>query len=157
MRGPFKYGFPPRQSVHCVLLKKKGSYVSKLRIVQLFLIAFNSALKYILGRRLLYHWEEQGINSNQTHGSRPGRSTYDALIVGNISHDIARLENISIVTVLNDVAECYNRTRHNLITISTRKMGCPKKVAICHSKVLNQMQHFFKTKFGISEGFIHDS
>ena len=108
--------------MHCMLQKKKLPYVDKLRIVQLFEADFNSALKYILGRKLLYRGEEQKINSNQTHGSRPGRSTHDALTVTALTYDLARLERLNIVSIFNDAAGCYDRMLHNLMTVTTRRM-----------------------------------
>ena len=72
MRVPFEHGFPLERwsnSVHCMLQKKKQVFIHRLRIIQLFGADFNSALKYVLGRHLLYHCEEQSLNSTQTHGS----------------------------------------------------------------------------------------
>ena len=116
--------------MHCVLQKKRFPYVDKLRIVQLFEAEFNSALKYILGRKLIYHGEEQCIDSDQTHGLRPGWSTHDALTITTLAYDLARLEQLTMVSIFNDAAGCYDRMAQNLITIATRKMGCPKEAAM---------------------------
>ena len=140
-----------------MLQKKKIPYIDKLRIIQLFEADFNSCLKYILGRKLLYHGEDQCINSNQTHGSRPGRSTHDALTVTALSYDLARLERLTMVSIFNDAAGCYDRMLHNLMTVTTRRMGCPKEAALCHARVLNSMKHYIKTANGISSEYIQAS
>ena len=75
--------------LHCMLEKKEKTYFDKLRIVQLFDVDFNSVLKLILERCLLYHGENQGIINSQTHGLRSGRTTHDALNINKISYDIA--------------------------------------------------------------------
>ena len=157
MRVPFKHGFPLERwssSVQCMLQKKNKPYIIKLRIIELFEADFNSGLKYILGRQLLYHSETHGINSNQTHGSRPGRSTHDALTITKLTYDIARLDKVNIVSIFNDAAGCYDRMRHNLMTVSSERMGCPDEVALCLARVLNQMKHHAQTANGISEAFI---
>ena len=38
--------------------------------------------------------------------------------------------------------------------ITTTRMGCPTRAALCHARVLNQMKHFVKTAAGISTEFI---
>ena len=132
MRVPFQYGFALDRwsaSLHCMLQKKRARYIDKLRIIQLFEADFNSALKYILGRKLLYHGEDQCINSNQTHGSRPGRSTHDALTITTLSADLARLERLTMIIIFNDTAGCYDRMLHNFMTVTARRMGCPKHCA----------------------------
>ena len=160
MRVPFAHGFPLDRwssSVHCMLQKKKVAFIDKLRIIQLFEADFNSALKYVLGRRLLYYSEEQGLNSNQTHGSRPGRSTHDALKINTLTYDIARLDRTTMITLFNDAAGCYDRMRHNLTTITTRHMGCPKSFALCHARVQNTMKHFVKTTAGTLKEYFQAS
>jgi len=44
--------------------------------------------------------------------------------------------------------------RHNLMTITTKHMGCPDEVVLCHTRVLNQMKHFVQNIAGISDAFI---
>jgi hypothetical protein len=43
------------------------------------------------------------------------------------------------------------------MTVTTRRMGCPKQAALCHARVLNNMRHFIKTANGISTDFIQAS
>ena len=126
------------------------AFIEKLRIIQLFEADFNSTLKYVLGRKLLYYSEDKGLNSTQTHGSRPGRSAHDALKINTLTYDIGRLDKTLMITIFNDAAGCYDRMRHNLTTITTRRMGCPKAFVLCHARVQNQMKHFIKTKTGVS-------
>ena len=99
--------------------KEKVALIDKVQIIQLFEADFNSALKYVLGRKLLYYSEDQGLNSNQTHGSRPGRSTHDALKINTLTYDIARLDRTMMVALFYDAAGCYDRMRHNLTTVTT--------------------------------------
>ena len=90
-------------------LKKQKPYITKLRIVQLFEADFNSAPKYILGHRLLYHGEHQGINSKLTHWSRLGRSAHGELRITKLSHNIARMWDVMIgygLIYRSDIMSC---------------------------------------------------
>ena len=61
--------------------------ITKVRIIEIFEADFNSILKFVLGRKSLYHSEDQGINNTQTHGPRPGQSIHAALtLTSNIDH-----------------------------------------------------------------------
>ena len=68
------------KTLHFMIHKLSKSFVNKLRIVQLYEADFNTMLKNLMGRRLIRHSEEYGINGYQLYGSRKGKSTYDALI-----------------------------------------------------------------------------
>lgn len=106
-------------SVRCMLQKKNKPFIIKLCIIEIFEADFNSGLKYILGRKLLYHGEEHGINSTKTHGSRPGRATHDVLTITEMSYYIARLDKVTILSIFNNAVGCYYRMQHNLMTITT--------------------------------------
>ena len=76
MNIPFRYGTPLNRwlrSLHCMIQKDTLPQITRLRIVQLYEADFNSVLKLILGRRLMYHSESHGINSPQLYGSRKGK------------------------------------------------------------------------------------
>ena len=44
--------------------------------------------------------------------------------------------------------------RQVLNTITARRMGCPKGVAVCHAAAVRQMRHKVRTAAGLSEGDI---
>ena len=75
-----------------MLQKLRRSYDTKLRIVQLYEAEFNTILKQLLGRRLMWHSEVHGINGHQLFGSRKGKSTYDALVTARVIYDMARAQ-----------------------------------------------------------------
>ena len=128
--------------------------MNKLRIVQLYEPDFNTMLKLMLGRRLMWHSERHGLNVHQLHGSRKGKSTYEALITVRVIHDMARSQRDYIVSIFNDLKGCYDRVRPALNTVSTRRIGLPKQVTFCHAKTLRKMKHHIRTNFGISKDTI---
>ena len=157
---PFHYGFTLDRwlhSLHCMLLKKDKPYIDKLRIIQLIGADFNAALKILLSRRLMRHADGMGINSTQTHGGRQGRSTYDAMLISQLSNDITRLNHSTLITMFNDADGCYDQMRPELCSIALRRIGCPKSVASCHSRTITHMVHRILTAHGVSHPTITNS
>ena len=74
-----------------MIQKKAKPFINKLRIVQLYEADFNSLLKHLLGRRLMDHSEQHGLNGHQLYGSRKGRTTYDELTTTLDIYDMARI------------------------------------------------------------------
>jgi hypothetical protein len=97
------------------------------------------------------HSEEHRISGHQLFGSRKGKSTYDALVTVWVIYDMARVQRNYIVSMFNDLICCYDRTRPALNTVTTRRMGLPKTVAVCHTKTLRLMKHYIRTGYGISK------
>ena len=130
MNIPFQYGFPLDRwlhSLHCMLLKKNRPYITHLRIIQLIEADFNGSLKILLSRRLMRHADKFGVNSDQTHGGRQGRSTYDAMIISQLTNDITRLNKSNLLALFNDADGCYDRMRPELCSVTLRRDGCPQK------------------------------
>ena len=81
----------------------KTSYVTKLRIVQLHEVDFNTILKYLLRRRLMGHSEEHGLNGHHLYGSTKVKSTYDDLITVRIIYNMARSQRNYAVSMFNNL------------------------------------------------------
>ena len=157
---PFHYWFTLDiwlHSLHCMFLKKDKPYIDKLRIIQLIEADFNAALKILLSRRLMRHADGMVINSTQTHGGRQGRSTYDAMLISQLSNDITRLNHSTLITMFNDADGYYDQMRPELCSIALRRIGCPKSVASCHSRTITHMVHRILTAHGVSHSAITNS
>ena len=92
------------------------------------------------------------MDTNYTDHGRE-MSTYNALITVRVIYDMARAQRDYIVSIFNDLKGCYDRARPTLNTVTTRRMGLPKNVAICHATTLRKMKHQLRTGFGISKEF----
>ena len=136
-----------------MIQKKQHPYINKRRTIQLFGVDFNSALKYVFGRKLLYTSKDQDINSTQTHSSMSGLTTHDILNIGKLTYDLGHLERLTMITCFNDAAGFYDQMRYNLTTITTRRIGFAKEFTLCYARVQNQMKYFIKAKVGVSKEF----
>ena len=67
MVAPFKAGKLLSRwinSLHCMIQKLKVAYVTKLRILQLYELNFNTMLEFLLGYNLIRHSENHGVNGH---------------------------------------------------------------------------------------------
>ena len=67
---------------------------------------------------------------------------------------MARHQRDYIVSIFNHLKGCYDRVRPAVNTITTRRMGLPKNIAVCHAATLRNMRHYIRTGFGISDRYI---
>jgi hypothetical protein len=110
----FQYGSSYHRwktSWHCMLKKDKKPFLHRLRIIQLFEGDFNGALKYLLGRLLMYHVVNTNQCDTQAFGSIPGKTAHDALITLQLSYDYARVQKQTMASLFHDAAGCYDRIR----------------------------------------------
>ena len=90
----FQFGFSYNRwnvSWHCMIQKKHLPFVHKMRIIQLFKDDFNSALKYLLGRKLMDHATKNSYMDMDTYGSRTGKSAIEAILNLQLIFDNARI------------------------------------------------------------------
>jgi hypothetical protein len=86
---PFQHGITLHQWTYAtqVMLKKtKGcAQIDKLRVIQLVEADLNMALQIIFGRRLIHQAEDWGTIPLSQWGSRPNRSSTDAILLKRLS------------------------------------------------------------------------
>jgi hypothetical protein len=149
----FQFGFTYtrwKTSWHCMLKKDSAPYLHRLRIIQLFEGDFNGALKYLLGRLLMYHIVNTNQCDTQAFGSIPGKTAHDALITLQLTYDHSRVKKMPIASLFNDAAGCYDRIRSLLSYLCMVRVGCPSGIAYCHSLTQREMVHHVKTSAGPS-------
>lgn len=77
--------------------------------------------------------------------SRKGKSTYAVLITVRVIYDMAQEQRDYILSIYNDLKDCYNRVRPVLNTVTKRRFNLPKSVAVYHASTLRKMQHHIRT------------
>ena len=96
------------------------------------------------------HSDKHRLNYRQIFGSLKGKSTYDALATVRMVYDMARTQEYCLIFIRNDLKCNYDRARLGINAITTRWMGLPKNVIVCHAKVLRNMKHSLRKSFRIS-------
>ena len=83
--------------------KNKGcAKIDKLRVIQLLEADLNMALQIIFGRRLMHRAEDHGTIPSSQWGSRPNRSSTDAILIKLLLYDGLALLCHSVVIFNND-------------------------------------------------------
>ena len=141
-------------SWHVVLKKKKFPFSQKLRIIQLFKADFNGGLKYLMGRKLMWHATTEGILDSDTYGSRIGKTAPEAVLNLQMIFDDSRLWKKTKAMLFNDADGCYDRIAPVLGEIAVRRLGCPASIANTVTKTLHKMKHHIKISMGILLGYI---
>ena len=107
-------------------------------------------LKFFFAKNLLLHSEKYDIMSNQNHGSKPGRTVHDPLLIQTLIYDLVRINRQRFNMLFMDADGCYDRIRPNVATIAFRRKGCPANIAYCNALTHIYMIHRIRTAFGIS-------
>ena len=141
-------------SWHCMIQKKKHPFSQKLRIIQLFEGDFNAGLKYLLGRKLLWHMHNKQLIDEEIYGSRKGKTGSEALISLQLLADHSRTWKKNTAVLFNDADGCYDRIPPTLAEIALRRLGCPETITKAHTTAQRSMKHYIKTSTGVSEGYI---
>ena len=153
---PIKYGFALnrwRTSVMPHIEKEAGKpYLSRFRVIHLFEADYNFFLKFIYGRRLVRYADKMDLLNDQQWGSRPKRTTIDALFLSRLSRDITHQLKANSASMDNDATGCYDRIIVSLGMIACRRLGMPKTAIQAQTDALKFMKYAVKTVYGISDG-----
>ena len=92
-----------------MLEKTKGcARVDKLWVIQLFEADLNMALRIIFGPRLIHRAEDRGTIPLTQWGSRPNRSSTDAILLKRLSNDGLSLCRKSAIIFNNDCKAAFD-------------------------------------------------
>jgi hypothetical protein len=92
-----------------MLEKTKGcARIDKLRVIQLLEADLNMALRIIFGRRLIQRAEDRGTIPMSQWGSRPNRSSTDAILLKRLSYDGLSLLRHSAIIFNNDCKAAFD-------------------------------------------------
>lgn len=112
---------------------------------------YNLSLGIIMGRRLVWHAEQNNLLNENTWGSRPGRAAQDATLMKELTGDTSRLTNTPLATFDNDAKACYDRIIMKVALLLARRLGLPSTTAEWMAKTTASMRNHIKTAYGISQ------
>ena len=111
-------------------------------------------LKYLMGRRLVYHSKHHDLNGHQIYGSRKGHTIYNILTTVQVIYNMARIQRDYLILMFKDLKGCHDCVRLALITITTQQRIFPNNPTLCFAKALRFMDNHIRTSFGISSELI---
>jgi hypothetical protein len=157
---PFEQGFSPerwRKGIEVMLLKLPGNYnVEKMRAILLFEADFNFNNKR-WGRILMWYAEARNLLAAEQYGSRKRLAAIDHCVNKRLTFDILRQNKQPGVLCSNDAKGCYDRIVHSVASICLQRLGMPRGPLKSMFSTLQNLQHFVRSSFGISEKSFHAS
>ena len=125
--------------------------INRLRIIHLFEADYNLFLKLIWGSRLVRRAVLLDLLNDGQHGSVPGRTPMDPIMLNQLTTDLCRLLKTNYARFDNDASACYDRIIVALAMLAARRCGMPTHAIRTHAKALEFMKYTVKTVYGISE------
>jgi hypothetical protein len=125
-------------------------YLTRFRVLHLFEADYNSILKLLYGKCLVRHGDKYEALNDQQWGSRPQRTTMDALFLSRLSRDLATQLKANTASMDNNATGCYDRIVVALGMIACRRRGMPEMAIRTHTESLKVMKYSVKTVYGIS-------
>ena len=140
------------QAVNVMIEKDTGNpRINRLRIIHLFEADYNLFLKIMWGSRLVKRAVKLNLLNNGQHGSVPGRTTMDPVMLNQLTTDMCRLLKVNYARFDNDASACFDRIIVALGMLAARRCGMPEDAIRTHAKSLELMQYMVKTIYGVSE------
>ena len=154
MSLPFQFGFTNTRwtkSVDVMLEKSPGvRHIHRLRIIGLVEADFNTALKILFARKLMWNAEKSGLH-NEQWGGRPNRTAIDAAMRKMMTFEYGRYMKMTIALFANDQTACFDRMCPPISNVIAGKFGMDANVLRARSNTMAQMQRHIKTNLGVSE------
>lgn len=98
-----------QNAVNVMLEKDIGRpRINRLRIIHLFEADFNFILKLLWGSRLVKQAAQYQLLHDGQHGSVPGRTAMELVMLNQITNDLCRTQKVNIIRFENDASACYD-------------------------------------------------
>ena len=153
MSLPFMYGFSHKrwQSAIDVMLEKKLGVrrIHLMRVIGLVEADFNTALKILFTRDLMWNAEQAGISPDQW-GGRANRSAPDCATRKMYMWESARLAKRTVGSFFGDLASCFDRMKTCISSVVAMKKGMPVTVCDARSRTVRKMTRQVRTAAGTS-------
>jgi hypothetical protein len=125
--------------------------IHRLRIVHLFEADYNFFLKLQWDHRLVRQAGDLDLLHPSQHGSIPGRSAIDPIMLTQLTTDLCQILHHDLARFDNDASACYDRIIVALGMLAAQRCGMPKHAIRLHADALKFMKYTVKTAYGVSE------
>lgn len=150
---PFSVGYSPahwQRGTIVMIQKKEGvDLVSKLCTLVLTSADFNHNNK-ILGRKTLWHAEDNNLLAKEQYGSRKNKRAIEHAIHKRLTYDIMRQSRINGALCSNDAMLCYDRILHAIASSAYQRLGVPMSPIQSMFESIQNMKHNIRTSYGDS-------
>jgi hypothetical protein len=124
--------------------------LGRLRRIALLKADLNIALSELFSRRMMYHAERHNLLHPGQYGSRKGKMAISAVLLKRRSYDIIRQTHMDACIFDNDATACYDWMIPSIVMLKCRCAGMPPSATKVVCTVLQRMQYYVRTAYGIS-------
>ena len=147
-----------RRVINMMIHKLEGSFLlDKLRVIHIFEADYNGSIGLLFNRQLLYAAEQQNLLNNNQWGCRPHRQAEDALLLKELTYNLAVTTKTTLATFDNDATGCFDRVPCTVAMLASRRLGATKNMCQMQADTLEYIQHQLKTAFGLSKDTYHST
>jgi len=152
MTVPFKFGFTLQRwsnALQVMLEKVKGT--PRLRVIQFLEADLNMSLQIVFGQWLIHRAEDGNNISPLQWGSRPNRSSTDAILMKHLTYDGINICKKVAIIFNNDGKAAFDRMIPSVGAIALCRLGSSENAVSALLQVLQQMKCRVCTALGISD------
>lgn len=114
--------------------------------------SYNFSLKRMCGHRLVRRAVDLNLLHSCQHGSVPGHTSMDVIMLTQLSIDLCRISKQNLARFDNDASACcFNRIIVPLAMMAARRCGMPCNAVSMHAEALQFMRYTVKPVHGLSE------
>ena len=147
-----------RRVINMMIHKLDGSYLlNKLRVIHIFEADYNGTIGLLFNRKLLYEAEKLNALNNNQWGCRPHRQAEDALLLKELSYNLAMKTRTTLATFDNDATGCFDRVPCTVAMLASRRLGASSCMCQMQADTLQNIQHQLSTAFGLSSESYYSS
>jgi hypothetical protein len=121
-----------------------------LRIIALLEADFNTALKIIFARKMMWNAEKVGLNEEQW-GSRRDRMALDPAMRNMMTFEYGRYMRVTIAMFAADLTACFDRMFPALSNILAGKFGVQVPALRARGETIERLERSVRTGHGVSE------
>lgn len=151
---PFIYGFPNRtwlSTIDVMLEKKPGlCQIHRLRIIGLLSPAFNTALKWFIGKQTYRNYEASNPSDEQ-HAYHHNRQSVDAAMLKLLSMETCHAMKRTMANIIYDSKACFDRIRREQSNLQLLKKNIDPNLARARSIIKNRIVRRVKTGLRVSD------
>lgn len=141
-----------KEIVNVMILKDPGVFrIHRLRVIHIYEADYNLILG-IKWRQLMHHAIDHNLLNKSQYG-RPGGNPTAPVFVEELENEISRVSRKSMVKFDNDATSCYDRILAAIASITSRKYGLHRNVALLNARTLQEARYKLKTALGVTEEF----
>lgn len=141
-----------KSGVDVQLLKRKKDYrAEKLRTILLLEADFNMNNK-VMGSDMMRYGARTNTLARDNYGGKKHSQSVEVALNAQLTYNSIWARRSRAIIMSNDAKGCYDRIAHVVVSLAMQRFQIPKPALSSMLETIQEMDHYVRTAFGISEG-----